>query len=584
MMFAPLVRLQALMQRSELTRRLWALRSEFLLALVFTALINLLMLAPTVYMLQIFDRVMTGQSMFTLVAVTAVFLFFLAVVAFSEWLRCRLLVRTGVKFDAALNQRVFKASFQARLNRDGEGAGQGLADLLAVRQFATGAGLFAFMDAPWTPVYILVLFLLHPWLGFISLVFALLFLGMALLSGRVVQEPLADTARMAATENAFVAAKLRNGGVIESMGMLGNLLALWQKQHQRYMALFRRSHDTTARMQSLGKFLQYLLQSLSLGAGAWLVIRGELSPGAMIASNALMSRATQPLNTLVGSWRNVLSTRTAFLRLENLLERYPEQNVGVAGPAPSGRIELRQLAAHVAGRQTPILQDVSAVFPAGSIIGVLGPSGSGKSTLARALLGIWPETRGDVLYDAVPVAAWNRDDLGPHLGYLPQDVELFEGTIAENVARFGEPDSEQVIEACKRAGVHEMVLRFPKGYDTPVGEGGSFLSGGQRQRIGLARALYRDPKILVLDEPNANLDDVGERAMVQALLDARERGSTVVLITHRRQVVAIMDHILALRDGRVTHFGTRDEVMTALQPAALAGANPPAAGLAPQAS
>lgn len=583
-MFSPMTRLHAFMQRSELTRRLWTLRPEFILALVFTALINLLMLSPTLYMLQVFDRVLTSYSMFTLVAVTLVFLFFLAVVAFSEWLRGRLLVRTGVKFDEALNQRVFKASFSARLNRDAAGSEQGLLDLMTMRQFATGAGLFAILDAPWTPVYIIVLFMLHPWLGYISIVFALLFLGMALLSGRVVQEPLADTARMAATENAFVAAKLRNGPVIEAMGMLENLQSLWQRAHQRYLALSRRSHDTTTRMQSLSKFLQYLLQSLSLGAGAWLVVRGELSPGAMIAANALMSRATQPLNVLVNSWRSVLGARDAFVRLEELLCRYPEQKVGVAGPAPSGRIELRQLSAHVAGRQAPILADISLTLPAGAIIGVLGPSGSGKSTLARALLGIWPETRGDVLYDSVPVQDWNRDDLGPHLGYLPQDVELFEGTIAENVARFGEPVPEQVISACKCAGVHEMILRFPRGYDTPVGEGGGFLSGGQRQRIGLARALYADPKILVLDEPNANLDDVGERAMVQALLDARQRGATVVLITHRRQVVEIMDYIVALRDGKVTHFGTRDEVVAELQQAALPARPPAAAGLASQAS
>jgi ATP-binding cassette subfamily C exporter for protease/lipase len=562
------------MQRSELTQRIWALRSEFLLALVFTAVINLLMLSPTLYLLQIFDRVLTGYSLFTLIAVTLVLLFFLLVIAFSEWLRTRLLVRTGVKFDEALNQRVFKASFSARLGQDTSSANQALADLAAVRQFATGAGLFAFFDAPWSPVYIAVLYLLHPWAGYIAIVFALLFLGMALLSGRVVQEPLSDTARMGAVENDFVAAKLRNGAVIESMGMLGNLTALWEKYHQRYMKLHRRSHDATARMQSLSKFLQFLLQSLSLGVGAWLVTRGEISPGAMIAVNVLMSRATQPLNVLVSSWRNILSARDAFVRLEALLERYPELNVGIAGPEPSGHIKINGLSALVEGRPEPILKDISLLLPAGTIVGVLGPSGAGKSTLARALLGIWPDTQGDVLLDSVPIQDWNRDDLGPHLGYLPQDVELFEGSIAENVARFAEPDSAQVIAACRRAGVHEMILRFPKGYDTPVGEGGSFLSGGQRQRIGLARALYRDPKILVLDEPNANLDDVGEQAMVQALVEARERGSTVVLITHRRQVVAIMDYVLVLRDGRVALFGRRDEVMASLQAPGSAGAAP----------
>lgn len=564
----------AFFERSELTRVLWGLRQEFAVAVIFTVVVNVLMLTPTLYMLQVFDRVLISYSSFTLVALTLVMLFFFLVMSFSEWMRSRLLVRTGVKLDSLLNSRVFRASFERHLRQSGGRPGQALSDLVNVRQFLTGNGAFAFMDAPWTPIYIMVLFLLHPFLGVVSIVFALLFVVAAYFSGKVVHEPLEEAAKANMELGSFVQNKLKNSEVVESMGMLGGLRRLWQKRHGKAILLNGYAQDATSRMQAMTKFLQYGQQSLALGAGALLVIEGELTPGAMIAANVLMGRATQPLSVLVSSWRNTLSARDAFLRLEGLLEENPARPTGRAHAPVSGLVEVAQLVATVPGREQPILKQLSFSVPSGSIVGVVGPSGSGKSTLARCLMGIWPYAEGSVKLDGEAIELWERDELGPYLGYLPQDVELFEGTIAENVARFGEIDSAKVIEACKRAGIHDMILRFPKGYDTAMGVAGGQLSGGQRQRVGLARAIYDNPRFVVLDEPNANLDDAGEAALLAAIRDLKQRGTTVFLITHRTNVIGVTDQLLVLKDGAIALFGSTQEVLAGLKAAA-----PPAAPL-----
>lgn len=564
----------AFFERSELTRVLWGLRQEFLVAVIFTVVVNVLMLTPTLYMLQVFDRVLISHSSFTLVALTLVMLFFFLVMSFSEWMRSRLLVRTGVKLDSLLNSRVFKASFERQLRQPGGRQGQAFSDLVNVRQFLTGNGAFAFMDAPWTPIYIIVLFLLHPMLGILSIGFALLLVVAAVYSGRVVHEPLEAAAGANMELGAFVQNKMKNAEVVESMGMLGGLRRLWLNRHSKAILLNGYAQDAASRMQAMTKFLRYSQQSLALGAGALLVIEGELSPGAMIAANVLMGRATQPLDVLVSTWRNTLSTRDAFLRLEALLEENPERPAGRAHAPGSGAVEVEALEATVPGREQPILKRLSFAVPSGSVVGVVGPSGSGKSTLARCLMGIWPCVEGGVKLDGEGIDRWERDELGPYLGYLPQDVELFEGTIAENVARFGEVDSAKVIEACKRAGIHDMILRFPKGYDTPMGVGGGQLSGGQRQRVGLARAMYGNPRFVVLDEPNANLDEAGEAALLAAVRDMKERGTTVFLITHRTNIIGVTDLLLVLKDGSISLFGPTQDVLASLRKAA-----PPAAGL-----
>ncbi len=553
-------------QRSELAATLWSFRREFAVCVVFTVVVNILMLTPTLYMLQVFDRVLLSGSEFTLTALTLVMLFFFAVMAFSEWARSRLLVRSGVKFDEQLNSRIFNASFESYLNQLGRSPAQAFSDLTTVRQFLTGQGLFAFMDAPWTPIYIFVLYMLHPWLGLLSAVFALMLVGVAYLSHRLTFEPIDKAMEAGMQVNTYVHSKLRNAEVIESMGMLGDLRRLWQLRHQRYLGLNQDARDLAARIQALIKFLRYTQQSLALAAGALLAIQGEITPGGMIAANALMSRATAPIDLMVATWKSSISAHKAFLRLEELLKLHPQRDAGLVHDVPQGHMRIENLVATAPGRAQPILKGLTADFPAGQIIAVIGPSGSGKSTLARALVGIWPYVEGKVLIDGEPIQSWNREELGPFIGYLPQDIELFEGTIAENIARFGKIDPEKVILAAGRAGVHDMILRFPRGYDTSMGEAGNLLSGGQRQRIGLARAMYGDPSLIVLDEPNSNLDDVGESALVKAVQELKQQGKTVFLITHRTSIIGVADRILVLHDGAIQIYGPTQDVIAALQP------------------
>ena len=560
--------------RSDLTRSLWAFRSEFLLVGFYSMVANVLMLAPTLYMLQVYDRVLASQSEVTLVAISMLTLLLFGVMAFAEWMRSRLLVHTGVRLDERLSTQVFNASFEANLNQSGHAAARSFGDLIQIRQFLTGNGIFAFFDAPWAPIYLAVLYFLHPWLGAIGLLFALVQAFLAWVGHRVVAEPSEATTKAASDAAVFLQGKLRNAEVLESMGMIQNLQARWQSRHQQHLSLGGRAQRLTHHITAWSKFIRYSQQSLALGAGALLVIDGQLSPGAMIAANVMMTRALAPIDQLVGSWRQFMSMRTAFGRLEQVLKDFPPRSATHRQHTLAGELTLRGVTAGASGRPEPILRGIDLEVPAGTVMVIAGPSGSGKSTLARVLVGIWPQVSGDVLLDGVAIDQWDRAALGSQIGYLPQDIELFEGTIAENIARFGEIDSEQVIAAAQRAGLHEMILRFPKGYDTPMGEAGNLLSGGQRQRIALARAVYGDPTLLVLDEPNANLDDVGEAALYQTVAQLKASGKTVFLITHRPGAVALADRVLFLKDGLVQAEGPREVVVAALQ--AARGAQPPA--------
>ena len=364
--------------------------------------------------------------------------------------------------------------------------------------------------------------------------------------------------------------------------MVHNLRPHWARRHHNAQQLQGRAQALTHRITAWSKFIRYTQQSLALGAGALLVIDGQLSPGGMIAANVLMSRALAPIDMLVGAWRGFIGARGAFGRLEALLAAHPERDPALSRVAPQGALTLQDVVAVAPGRAEPILKGVSVAVSPGTVTVVLGPSGSGKSTMARCMVGIWPGVSGEVLLDGLPIDGWDRNELGPYLGYLPQDIELFEGSIAENIARFGEVSSEKVIAAARSAGLHEMILRFPKGYDTPIGEAGHLLSGGQRQRIGLARAVYGDPVLVVLDEPNANLDDVGEAALVRTVQELKAQGRTVFLITHRPGIVAVADRVLILRNGMVQADGPRDAVLAALRAAQATPAGPGA--LRPQAA
>lgn len=567
--------------RSDLTRTLWAFRREFFTVGIFSMVANLLMLTPTLYMLQVYDRVLVSRSELTLLVVSLITLFFFTVMAFAEWSRSRLLVRAGVRLDAVLSTRVFNASFEANLSQSGAPAQRAFTDLTEVRQFLTGNGIFAFFDAPWAPIYIGVLFFLHPFLGWVSIGFALVQAALAWFGHRRTIAPAEEASKAALDINLYLQGTLRNAEVVESMGMLAGLRQRWAQRHATYMERQGATHALTHRITAISKWVRYCQQSFALGAGALLLIDGQLTAGGMIAANVLMTRALAPIDQIVNTWRSFISARNAFLRLETLLQAHPERDPALSRVPPTGAVVLRDVVASASGRAEPILKGVSLETTPGTVTVVLGPSGSGKSTLARVLMGIWPDVAGEVLLDGQPLTGWSRAELGPHLGYLPQDIELFDGTIAENIARFAEIESDKVIASARSAGLHDMILRFPKGYDTPMGEAGSLLSGGQRQRVGLARAIYGAPALIVLDEPNANLDDVGEAALIQAVRELKAKGRTVFLITHRPGAVAVADQLLVLRDGRVQVQGPRDAVLAQLQAATRPAAVPPAAPPAP---
>ncbi|MDR0441048.1 MAG: type I secretion system permease/ATPase [Candidatus Accumulibacter sp.] len=543
--------------RGELSRFLWSFRGEIAHVFCFTALINVLMLTPTLYMLQVFDRVLVSQSVFTLLAVTLMLFFFVGVMSFSEWVRARLLVRLGVRIDTRLNPRVFRTAFALQNEGRDKEADQLFSDLSRVRQFLTGPGILALLDAPWSPVYVFVLFLLDPFLGLLAIVFCVILVVLAWISALAMKAPLESAGDAARKESAHLYSKLRHATVVESMGMQGNMRRGWMACHRNALITGRQGLSVQTRMQSITRFTRFFQQSLCLGAGAMLVIFGRISPGGMIAANALMGRVTHPVDALMNNWKNLLAARRSYFALEEAFKAHPQQEAfqSVGNASPGAALVFEHVSASAEHRPAPILQDISFTLPAGAALGVMGPSGSGKSTLARVILGIWPRMEGDARYDDVSLRALDRVTLGAELGYLPQDVELLNGSIAENIARFGEVDANGVIAASQAAGVHEMILRFPQGYDTVIGDGGRMISGGQRQRIGLARALYGNPRLIVLDEPNANLDDAGDRALLQAVLGLKARGATLVLITHRPQIVAAMDFILTLSDGRMTQFG-----------------------------
>lgn len=572
-----------LILRDELTTVLWGLRREFVVVGVFSMVVNLLMLTPTLYMLQVYDRVVVSQSYLTLLVVSLICLFLYGVMAFSEWVRSILLVRTGVKLDQLLSHRVFKGTFLAYLNPSDTAPAKAFNDLTAMRQFLTGNGVFAFFDSPWVPIYLGVLFMLHPWLGMLAIFFALVQAAIAWLGHSLSKEAQLISSRAQTETQGFLSSKLRNVDVLVSMGMLNGLYNRWREKQLKTLLIAGDAQTKTGGVTALSKFVRYAQQSLSLGAGALLVVRGEISPGAMIAANVLMSRALAPIDLLVSTWPNFLTTKDAFERLRTLLQLSPPGRTDVMKGRPVGRLVLDKVTVRLPEREKPVLDGVSFEALPGTVTVVLGPSGSGKSTLARAMMGIGQVPEGKVLLDGRAITDWTRESLGPYVGYLPQDIELFDGTVAENIARIGEVNSEAVIAAAEAAGLHQMILRFPKGYDTPMGQAGAFLSGGQRQRIGLARALYGEPSLVVLDEPNANLDDEGEKALLNAMLLLKSKGANVILISHRPGVLAVADRVVILQEGQLVAAGPRNAVLQALkeqrEAAALTATPAPSAGV-----
>ncbi|MDG9977504.1 type I secretion system permease/ATPase [Ectopseudomonas oleovorans] len=565
-------------KENSLKAALKACKGSFISVGVFSFFVNALMLVPSFYMLQVYGRVVTSGSISTLVMLTIIMTVLMITMGSLEWARSRVMVRVSTKLDVMLSRQVYRASFKRALDSGGmDASAQPLNDLTGLRQFLTGNGLFAFFDAPWLPIYIGVMFLFHPWFGWLAIASAIILLLLAFANEKLTGKALAEANKQNIAANLYTTKNLRNAEVIESMGMLEALMARWAQRQKKVLLLQSLASDSGGTISSISKTFRTFVQSLVLGLGAYLAVKHELNPGLMIAGSILLGRALAPIDMIIGSWKGFTSARSQYTRLNEILDKQLAEPERMSLPSPKGEVRVENLIISAPGSKAPIIRNVSFAAAAGSIVGVIGPSASGKSTLARALLGVWAPQHGVVRLDGADVNAWDKRELGPHVGYLPQDIELFEGTVGDNIARFGDIDAAKVVEAARIAGVHEMILQLPDGYDTVIGGDGVNLSGGQRQRIGLARALYGDPRLIVLDEPNSNLDEVGERALAAALRVLKARGATVFVITHRTSILDQLDRLLVLRDGAIALYGPRELVIAELNKQQHAQAAAPAA-------
>ena len=549
----------------EIRQILTGFRGAFITVGIFSAIINLMMLAPSLYMLQVYDRVLASHNQTTLLMLTIMLLGAYLFMSGLELVRSFVLIRVSAQLDMSMNKRIYTAAFEQNLKRAGGNAGQALQDMTNIRQFMSGNALFAFFDVPWFPIYLAVIYMFDATMGIFATCGAVALIVLAIVNEVLSKKPLEEASTMAVSAGALATNNLRNAEVIHAMGMLPNLMARWYSLHSRFLQLQAEASEKSGTVTAVTKFVRISLQSLILGLGALLVLDGKITAGMMIVSSILMGRVLSPVEQLINVWKSWSSARSAHGRLKELLAENPERAVGMPLPKPSGRLSVDVISAAPPGSSVAVIKNVRFEIAPGDVLGVIGPSAAGKSTLARLLVGIWPAAIGSVRLDGADIYEWDKEELGPSIGYLPQDIELFAGSVNENIARFGDIDSVSVVCAAKRAGVHEMILQMPEGYDTLLGDGGAGLSGGQKQRLGLARALYGDPSLIVLDEPNSNLDDVGEQAFVAAVNDLRVRGKTIVMITHRASELAATTKLLLLNEGTVQLYGPTAQVLERLK-------------------
>jgi ATP-binding cassette, subfamily C, type I secretion system permease/ATPase len=547
---------------------------------VFSALVNVLMLAGPLYMLQIYDRVMSSRSIPTLVALSLMLVGAYGFQGCLDLIRTRVVVRTAAVLDRRLSLTVHDAVIRlASTTRAGSESSRPVHDLDKIRAFLTGAGPVAIVDLPWIPVFLFVCFLIHPWIGIASTAGGVTLFSVALLNERASRSLVRSAAGDAVRRVIMIEAQRRSAETVLAMGMTGTLAQRWAQINNRYVATLGRAGEVAGSFVSASKVLRLLLQSGILGLGAYLVIRQEITAGAMIASSLMMGRALAPIETAIANWRSFLDARQSITGLSEALMRAGPLRATTALPKPARSLDVDQVTVMAPGGVEPIVAGVGFRLKAGQSLGIIGPSGAGKTCLVRTLVGIWPPAQGSVRLDGAALNQWDPKLLGCHIGFISQSVELFDGTVSENIARMSPvPDAEAVVRAARAAGAHGMILRFPSGYDTPIGEAGQVLSGGQRQRIALARALYGDPFLIVLDEPNSNLDSEGETALRQAILSAKARGAIIVLIAHKPAVLSVCDYILLLAKGQQKEFGSRDEILRNVTARTVAQA-PPAANL-----
>ncbi|WP_210493701.1 type I secretion system permease/ATPase [Microvirga antarctica] len=572
-------------RRQESTEVLDALKvcsPSFVGVALFSAVVNILALTGSIYMLQLYDRVLSSRSISTLVGLSLIVLAAYLLQGGLDALRGKMLARIGARFDEILSRRVF--DLVATMPLKGAKASESLQpirDLDQIRGFLSSLGPTAMFDMPFMPIFFIGCFIIHPWLGWMSVIGGIVIIILTLYTDAKSKAPAFELAKSGAERQMMAESSRRNAEVIRALGMLDFLGNRYAKVHTKHVDAALASSESTSGIAAFAKVFRMVLQSGILGLAAYLVIQGEMSGGLMIAASIMMSRALAPIEIAVANWKGFTAARQGYHRLSHILSVVPAQELHMPLPAPRQRLTLEDIYVGAPGGQQAIVHAASLELQAGQGLGLIGPSASGKSTLARAIVGVWPTLRGDIRLDGAAIEHWESDDLGRHIGYLPQDVELFDGTVAENIARFqAEPSPEAVIAAAQTAGAHELILGLPDGYDTHIGEGGASLSGGQRQRVALARALYGDPFLVVLDEPNASLDGAGDEALNGAIMAVRNRGGIVIVITHRPAALGNVDLVGIMEEGRVKALGPRDEVLQSVMKRNATPAAAPAAARA----
>jgi PrtD family type I secretion system ABC transporter len=556
---------------SELAVALSACRRAFLAIALFSGMSNILMLSGALFMLEVYDRVLPSRSVPTLVALMILVVGLYSAQGVIDTIRSRILIRVGNSLDEAMSMRVYNAVVRLPLKIGGKSEGtQPIRDLDTVRGFLSGIGPIALFDLPWMPVYLIVCFVFHTYIGLTALFGAIILVTITVFTELTTRQPTRSATQFATARNALLEASRRNAEAITAMGMVGRIAARWSDLNRKYMESTQRASDIAGGLGAMSKVLRMMLQSAILAVGAWLVINQQSTAGIIIAGSILGGRALAPVDLAIANWRGFVAARQSWERLSRLLAHLPAQAEPLPLQPPQRTLVVQGGAVTAPGTQKIICQEVNFALAGGKALGVIGPTASGKSSLARMLVGIWTPVRGSVRLDGASIEQWSPEALGRHIGYLPQDVELFPGNVAQNIARFEDPPNPQaVLAAAQAAGVHDLIVNLPEGYETSVGDHGNALSAGQAQRIGLARALYRDPFLVVLDEPNSNLDAEGDEALTQAILGVRARGGIVVVVAHRPSAIAGVDYILVMAKGRQQQFGPKEEVLNrVIQPPA----------------
>ena len=547
-----------------LKRSLKKCSSKLIIVIFFSFFINLLMFVAPLHMLQIYDRVLVSRSEITLLVLTALAIGLLIIYGVLEGVRSRILVRVALRFDELVSGRMFNIAFDSAINKPNMSPEQSLRDIDTIRDFIGGGAVVALCDAPWVPIFIWVVFVLHPTLGWVALSGAVIIFFVAIINELLTRTSLSEATKLRIQSNNDAALSLRNAEIVKALGMVAGIRDSWNKNRNGSLRFQTVATDRAGGIVATSRFIRMALQVIILATGGYLAIQDLITPGMMIAASIIMGRALAPVDLAVAQWRSFVSVRDSYSRLKSIVDTQPEQKEFMELPAPSGKLKLEGVFVRPPNVETIIVNNITLSFSPGTVTGIVGPSGCGKSTLVRAIVGVWPTFRGNVRFDEASITNWSPETLGPFIGYMPQDVELFSGTVAQNIARFQAIDSNEIVMAAQKAGVHELILQLPSGYDTNIGAGGQALSGGQRQRLALARALYKSPKVIVLDEPNSNLDAAGEKALADCIIAAKNNGATVIVISHRPALLASTDKIAVLNQGALVKFGERDQVLSEL--------------------